>query len=154
MRLITSMLLAVLLVFSAQAQPLLKHETSFVAFAADANSNPPMVFGGKILAEMDRTAAIAVRRLLFASPTGAKDAVTVAIEQIQFKKVAKVKDLLYVVASVASVGEKSIRVSVSVERETKDGREVVADGLFVFVAYDLENGKAVAHGIAMPKQGN
>jgi hypothetical protein len=39
--------------------------TCFVVFPQDCNANFPMLFGGKVLAEMDRCAGIAVRRTLY-----------------------------------------------------------------------------------------
>lgn len=68
--------------------PSVKHETSFVCFPVDTNSNPPMVFGRKLLSEMDRCAAVTVRRFLYNSSVDS--AVTVAINNVKFYKPAKV----------------------------------------------------------------
>lgn len=125
--------------------------TSFVAFPQDCNANPPMLFGGKLLAEMDRCAGIATRRFLYSSPAGAKDAVTVGIDKVRFHKAAKVKDLLVVTGRVANAGKKSVTIFIIVERETRDGREVIADGEYTFVAYDLAEQKAIEHGISLAK---
>ncbi len=124
-----------------------KHETSFVVFPVDCNANPPMLFGGKVLSEMDRCAAIAARRLLYGSPaTG--DYVTVGVNNVKFIKSGQVKDLIYVKAEVVKLGEKSITINVVVERETKDlKRETLATAEYVFVAYDVVNKKAVSHGL-------
>ena len=68
-------------------------ENSFVVFPKDTNYNPPMVFGGKILAEMDIAAACCARRLLYSSHI--KDAVTVAVNNVSFFIGAEVKDLIF-----------------------------------------------------------
>jgi acyl-CoA hydrolase len=127
-----------------------KHTTSFVVFPADTNANPPMAFGGKLMAEMDRCAGITVRRFLYSS-TVVHDAVTVAVKDLQFHKGAAVKDLLFVSGEVVEAGGKSVTVTVIVERETADlKREKLLSGTFVFCAFDLEAKKAVAHGVALP----
>lgn len=131
--------------------PLLENTTSFVVFPQDCNANPPMAFGGKLLSEMDRCAGITVRRFLYGSPTGAKDAVTVAVESVQFKKAAVVKDLLFVTGKVTGAGRKSVTVAVKIEKETAGGRELIVDGVYIFVAYDLESSKAIEHGLELKK---
>ena len=120
-----------------------KHETSFVAFPQDCNANPPMVFGGKLLSEMDRCAGITARRFLYNS--NVRDAVTVAVNNVVFHKAAEVKDLLIVTGTVIKVGDKSITIKVTVEKETKDTKELVVSGEFVYVAFDLTSKKAVSH---------
>lgn len=127
----------------------LRHETSFVVFPVDCNANPPMLFGGKLLAEMDRCAGITTRRLLYASPV--KDAVTVGIKELRFSRPAQVKDLLFVRGEVLTAGRTAVTVAVTAERELFGGcREVVADGLFTFVAFDLKTGRAAEHGLSLP----
>lgn len=125
----------------------LTHTRSFVVFAGDANSLPGMLFGGKTLAEMDRTAAITVRRLLYASQ--AKSYVTVGIEKVSFHKAGQVGDLVILTGEVTALGAKSVTVRVKVEKETKDGLDLLADGTFTFVAYDPAVGRAVEHGLSL-----
>ena len=128
--------------------------SEFVVFPSDCNANPPMLFGGKILAEMDRIAGITTRRALYESPTGARDAVTIAINSVKFHRSGKVKDLCRVTGTVTNVGEKSLTVAVRVERETmgRDGVEfeLLAEGEFVFVSVtiDGEKRKPIPHGLA------
>lgn len=123
------------------------YKTSFVAFPADCNANPPMVFGGKLLSEMDRCAAITARRFLYESKI--KDAVTVLINNVKFHAPAQVKDLIIVSATVREVGEKSITIWVRVEKETEDELTLLVDGEFVFVAYDIKTKKSVPHGLKL-----
>ena len=134
------------------ADNLTTHSNSFVVTPSDLSQHGTL-FGGKTLAEMDRCAGITVRRFLYASPH-AKDAVTVAVENVKFHKAGTQKDLVFVTGRVVDVGEKSVTVEVKVERELPDlTRELLADGRFVFVAYDMAAKKAVRHGIRKIQSG-
>ncbi len=137
------------ILFCLQDVPNTTHSTSFVAFPQDCNANPPMIFGGKLLSEMDRCAGITTRRFLYSSPTGAKDAVTIAINNVKFHKGVEVKDLIFVTGNVIKVGEKSITIKVIVEKEVNNNRELMVEGEFVFCAFDLTQKKAIAHGIKL-----
>jgi acyl-CoA thioesterase YciA len=132
------------LVFCLLGAPATEHETSFVVYPADCNHNGTL-FGGKIMAEMDRCAGVATRRWLYGS--NAKDAVTISADGISFRKTGKVKDMIFVRAKIIDVGKKTVTLGVNVERETSDGeREILAIGTFVFCAVDLVTGKAIEHG--------
>ena len=84
------------------------------------------------------------------SPVGVRDAVTVAVNDVCFHKSAKVKDLVVVSARISHVGAKSLTVDVKAECDTETGRELLVDGKFVFVAYDLTKAKAVEHRVQLP----
>lgn len=127
--------------------PNVTHTTSFVVFPQDCNANPPMLFGGKILAEMDRCAGITVRRFLYSSPLGAKDAVTVGINNVKFYKAGEVKDLIFITGKVIKTGKASITLEVAVERELANKRELLVVGEFVFCSFDRIAQKAIPHGI-------
>lgn len=124
------------------------HSTSFVIYPTDTQHYGTL-FGGKILAEMDRCAGITVRRLLYASPV--KDAVTVALTNVTFKQPGNIKDLVFVSGKVVNLGEKSIDVQITVEKEIGYKREIIAEGLFVFVSYDVENKQSKPHGLKLQK---
>lgn len=132
--------------------PITISSTSFVVFPADCNANPPMAFGGKLLAEMDRCAGITARRLLYSSPLGVKDAVTVGVDKVKFHKGAEVKDLLVVTGEVMVVGESKIMIHVTVERELKDKKELLVEGDFWFVSYDLQTKKSTPHGVTFEQK--
>lgn len=129
--------------------------SAFVVFPADCNANPPMLFGGKLLAEMDRMAGITTRRFLYNSPAGARDAVTVAINNVKFHRSSQVKDLIVVQGTVTKIGDTSITVNVRAEREMLEGgsmvRELLAEGEFVFVSVTIDpetkQTKAIPHGL-------
>lgn len=123
--------------------------TCFVVFPADCNANPPMAFGGKMMAEMDRCAAVTVRRFLYGSPAGARDAVTVSVDRLTFHHPAEVKDLVVVSGRVVKAGEKSVTVAVAAGRERPGEFRLLTDAEFTFVAYDLERKRAVPHGLRL-----
>lgn len=124
-----------------------EHTTSFVVYPADTN-HLDSCFGGKLLAEMDKTCGIACRRLLYDSDYS--HAVTVGIEKVTFHNPARVGDLLFITATVVRVGDKSITLDVKIESEhRKIGRTSICSGTFTFVAYDIHGKKAVPHGIRM-----
>lgn len=129
-------------------RPCLVHKTSFVVYPADCN-HLGSLFGGKTLAEMDRTAGMTTRRFLYASPVGARDAVTVAVDDVRFHRAGQVKDLVVVTGTVVDACKKAVKVKVDVERETADGGELLAEGVFTFVAYDPATKKAVEHNVLL-----
>lgn len=124
----------------------LAHSTSFVVYPADTN-HMGTLFGGKLLAEFDRTAGIAVRRLLYASRCGR--AVTAGAEAVRFLQPASVGDLILVNARVTRLGERSVTVELEAVRETRDSSVKVADAVFTFVAVDPATGKAAGHGLSL-----
>lgn len=154
MKYIYAVIVSIFLPMSCWCQDLVKavnteHSTSFVVQPKDANHNYPMLFGGVSLAEMDRCAGITTRRLLYHSPTGAKDAVTVAIKDVKFLKGGEVKDLIFITGKVIKLGEKSVTIKMVVERETKEGRVTLIEAEYVFVSYDLEKKEAIPHGLIL-----
>lgn len=112
-------------------------ETCFTVFPQHTNSLSPLIFGGAFFAEMDKAAAIAVRRLLYSSPTKCTNAVTHRADVV-FNKPCYQGDLIFLNAEIVKVGHnKSIVVNVKATRETfVDGprRELIADINFVFVS--------------------
>lgn len=152
---VRALLLMAVLILAEHARPdtsavlNLTHTTSFVVFPADANAMGTL-FGGKLLAEMDRTAGITARRLLYASK--AQDAVTVAVNSVEFLKSAKVKDLIFITGKVTALGGRSITMKIIAEREIRGGeRELLVSGEFVYVSYDVAEKKAVPHGLKLEK---
>ena len=124
--------------------------TSFVVYPADCN-HMGSLFGGRLLAEMDRTAGITVRRLLYASPN-AKAAVTVSVEKVKFRKPGAVGDLVFITGTVMATTDKMIILAVKAEVEEWGGERILlADGMFVFAAYDKATKKSIPHGLEVKK---
>lgn len=111
------------------------YETSFVVFPQDTNYMYPMVFGGKVMSEMDVAAAVCVRRALIDSE--AKYAVTTRASNIEFHVGAVVGDLVFLTARIVKVGTTSINIDVEGVRELKDGaRQKICNGSFTFVTVE------------------
>lgn len=130
---------------------------TFTVFPEHSNYMPPMIFGGKLLSEMDICAAMTARRFLYSSET-AKDAVTVAVTGVSFYVGAVVKDLIFLTGEVVRTGLSSIDIQVVGYRErNSDKKQKICEGFFRFVSCEPpENGEVikVAHGLHVePKIG-
>lgn len=130
---------------AAEVPPSGIHPHYFYVYPADLN-HMNTLFGGKMLAEMDRCAGVVVRRFLHRR-TERMDPVTVAVEQVTFHVPVKQKDLVTIEGAIKEVGKKSIKVKLEVWREAPGVRELAADGTFVFVTVDVNTRKAVEHGM-------
>jgi len=98
---------------------------------ADINSNGH-IFGGWVLAMMDRAGGIAAGRV-----AGGRCA-TVAIEAMEFIAPILLGDLISIYASVERRGRTSVAIRLDVLAERKRGEEhvKVTTGVFTFVALD------------------
>ena len=122
-----------------------KYETSFTVFPDHTNYNePPCIFGGKMLAEMDNCAAMVCRRALYG--TDCTDSVTVSVK-VDFLRPAYIGDIVYLRGVLTHVGDKSMTVSVEcIREEKKTGKqERMSMGMFTFVA--RKNGIPSSHGL-------
>lgn len=135
-------------------------ESSFTVFPNDSNYMPPMIFGGKLLSEMDILAAACCRRALYSSET-AEDVVTVNVKNVTFFHGAIIKDIIFLRAKIMKFGTKSIHVIVNglVEKGTNHqgftvGQKIkLCEGLFIFCASTKigANGevKPIAHNLCL-----
>lgn len=124
----------------------LTHESNFMVFPEHTNYMPPMIFGGKMLSEMDICAAVTVRRAMIG--TLCDSAVTVGVDKVKFFAGAIIGDLIYLRGTVVKTGIKSIQVFVECEREHKDGqREKIAEGYYTFVS--RQDSTPHPHGLTM-----
>ncbi len=100
-------------------------------FPTDTNPQGTL-FGGQLVAWMDKAAGIAAMR------QARRTVVTAAIENISFKVPILVGDLVELKAVVVSVGRTSMVVEVEVFREGPFGtdRELCTVGRFTMVALD------------------
>ncbi|MEK7402925.1 MAG: acyl-CoA thioesterase [Gemmatimonadota bacterium] len=113
------------------------HETSELMMPQHAN-NMGHVFGGVMLAMMDKTAAIAAFRHCRMS------VVTASIDRVDFREPIHLGDLVVMKASVNFVGRTSMEVGVRVEaEELRTGRRRHTNSCYLtFVAVD-ENGRPI-----------
>jgi acyl-CoA thioesterase YciA len=98
---------------------------------ADINSNGH-IFGGWVLAMMDRAGGIAASRI------AAGRCATVAIEAMEFIAPILLGDLISIYASIERKGRTSIgiRLDVVAERDRGEQHVKVTTGVFTFVALD------------------
>ena len=114
-----------------------QHETSQLMMPNDAN-NLGHVFGGVILAMMDKAAAIAAIR------HSRSACVTASIDRVDFREPVHLGDLVIMKSSVNFVGKTSMEVGVRVEAEhVISGRRRHTNSCYLtFVAVDA-NGRPV-----------
>jgi acyl-CoA hydrolase len=96
------------------------------------------LFGGMLIAEMDKAASIAATRYC------KMDSVTVSMDNIVFEKPVKLGETIIVSARLIYVGSTSMLIRVKAEAETQSGerKTVISCADFLFVAVD-KNGKPV-----------
>lgn len=122
-----------------------QHETSELMMPHHAN-NLGHVFGGVVLAMMDKTAAVAALRHC------RMNVVTASIDRVDFREPIHVGDLVVMQASVNFVGRTSMEVGVRVEAEDLlSGRRRHTNSCYLtFVAVD-RNGRPVQIPGVMPE---
>ena len=114
-----------------------QHETSELMMPNDSN-NLGHVFGGVVLAMMDKAAAVAAIR------HARRSCVTVSIDRVDFREPIHVGDLVIMKASVNYAGRTSMEVGVRVECEDMISgvRRHTNSAYLTFVAID-RNGRPV-----------
>lgn len=114
---------------------------SFIVFPEDLNYAGTL-FGGKVLAEMDLTAAKAARRILY--NTSCNGAVTASLNKVDFKRPALLGDIIELTATITRLGRTSIDIYVHVLKENQLGEiETICEASFVFVS--VKDGKPYPH---------
>jgi len=90
------------------------------------------VFGGWIMAKMDKAASIAVENAIYAK------AVTVSVSNINFKHPIQNGDIVTVYTEISKIGRTSmtIHVEVVVDCQKTRSQYCVTDANFIFVALD------------------
>jgi len=120
----------------------LTHETSFIVHPKDTQSCG-LLFGGKILAEMDLCAAQTARRVLYQTEKQL-DLLTVGVDEIKICHPAELGDLIFLRGKIMGLGITSIEVFVEVQKETRyqGERITIAHGSVTLVTiHPLEQGK-------------
>lgn len=114
-----------------------QHETSEIMMPGQAN-NLGHVFGGVVLAMMDKAAAVAAIRHSRSS------CVTASIDRVDFREPIHLGDLVVMKASVNFVGRTSMEVGVRVEAEDlqSGNRRHTNSCYLTFVAVD-KNGRPI-----------
>jgi len=93
-----------------------------------------IVFGGWIMAKMDKAASIAVEDIVNSA------AVTVSVTDLHFLKPVKNGDIFTIYTEIVKIGRSSIKIDVSVMVRCKESHEEyeVTNAVFTFVTIDKE----------------
>jgi len=114
------------------------------------NSNR-ILFGGKILYEIDYAAAKIARRACYG--VDADMIVTASMDKTNFEKPAYLGDIITYTATIKALGRSSIQIRVKVKRESMEGViEDICSANMTFVC--IKDGKPFAHNLTFEKLSN
>ena len=107
------------------------------AYPTDLNHSGT-VFGGWIMAKMDKGASIAVEDIITSS------AVTVSVTDLHFLKPVRNGDIVTIYTEIVKIGRTSIQIDVHVLVKCKESRQEyeVTNAIFTFVCVD-EHGNSI-----------
>tara|TARA_R110000772_G_scaffold20466_5_gene56827 strand:+ start:891 stop:1307 length:417 start_codon:yes stop_codon:yes gene_type:complete len=126
---------------------------SFTVMPKDCNFNindgiNDILFGGKLLYEIDYAGAKAARRATY--DVDMDMIVTASLERLNFERPSFVGDIVSMVATIKSLGKSSISIRVIVTRESLKGLiEQVCSANMVFVT--MKDGKPTPHNLNFEK---
>jgi len=128
---------------------------SFTVMLRDCNFNTDkttnknnILFGGKILHDMDFAGAKVVRRATYG--VGMDMIVTASMDRTNFEKPAFIGDIITYVATIKAIGTTSIQVRLKVTRESLDGFiEDMCSSNMTFVT--IKDGKPFPHELSFDK---
>jgi acyl-CoA thioesterase YciA len=108
------------------------------AFPSDLNHNGT-VFGGWVMAKMDKAASIQVEEIIKSS------AVTVTVSNLTFLSPIHSGDVIMLYTNVHKIGRTSIEISVELIVRSKEdlSEKKVTNGIFKFVAIDNSGAPAL-----------
>lgn len=116
--------------------PPLEMELTLRTIAMPADANPAGdIFGGWVMSQMDLAAFVR------ANDIAGGRTVTVAVNEIVFKKPVKIGDTLCVYTDIKKVGRTSItlRIEAWTRRHNQASRDKVTEAEFVMVAVDADS---------------
>ena len=112
------------------------------------NNKNDILFGGKLLYEIDYAGAKIVRRATYGLDIDM--IVTASLDKINFEKPSFLGDIVSMEAVVKSLGKSSISIRIIVSRESLIGEiERVCSANMVFVT--MKNGKPIPHNLNFEK---
>lgn len=128
-----------------------EHKTSFIVMPKDCNwmDNAQLVFGGKMLKEMDLACAALVRLVLRESECDS--AVTYAINDVIFMNGAKCGDLVELKATLWNTGNKSIDIKIEGWINKDEGMIPKCKGMFTWLS--RKDGVFTPHKLPIYKEG-
>lgn len=107
-----------------------------------SNNKNDILFGGKLLYEMDYAGAKVVRRATYGVDLDMF--VTASVDKINFEKPSFLGDIISMEATIKSLGRSSVGIKVVVSRESLRGEtEQVCSANMTFVT--MKNGRSTPH---------
>lgn len=120
-------------------------------FNRDENNQTGILFGGKLMYEIDYAGAKIARRATYG--VDCDMVVTASIDKIDFKLPATVGDLVTMTAKIKALGRSSIQIRVSITRESLKGDvEQISAANMTFVT--VKGRKSVPHGLTFEQLEN
>lgn len=128
-----------------------EHETNFIVMPKDCNwmDEGKLIFGGKMLKEMDLVAAGLIRKVLRNSDCDS--AVTFAINDVVFTNGAKSGDLVLLKANIWNTGKKSIDIKIEGWIDRDEGMIPKCQGVFTWLS--RKDGVFTPHKLPKYKEG-
>lgn len=131
---------------------------SFTVMPRDCNYNldkrtngNTVLFGGKILYDMDFAAAKIARRATYG--VGADMVVTASMDKTNFDRPSFVGDIITYTSTIKALGRSSIQIRVKVKRESMEGDvEEICSSNMTFVT--MKDGKPFPHNLTWDKLTN
>lgn len=113
-------------------------------FNKDENNQTGILFGGKLMYEIDYAGAKIARRATYL--VDCDMIVTASMDKIDFKLPALVGDIITMTAKIKSLGRSSIQIRVIITRESLKGLvEEISSANMTFVT--VKSGKSFPHGL-------
>lgn len=117
-------------------------------FNKDDNNENSILFGGKLLYEIDYAGAKVVRRATY--EVDCHMIVTASIDKINFEKPAYIGDIITMTCFIKAFGKSSIQVRVKVTRESLKGHiEQICSANMTFVT--IKDSKPIPHNLNFDK---
>lgn len=120
-------------------------------FNRDENNQTGILFGGKLMYEIDYAGAKVARRATYG--VDCDMVVTASMDRIDFDKPAFVGDLITMKAKIKAFGRSSIQIRVTITRESLKGEvERISAANMTFVT--VKGGRSYPHGLTFEKLDN
>lgn len=117
-------------------------------FNRDENNEIGILFGGKLMYEIDYAGAKIARRATYG--VNCDMVVTASMDKIDFNAPAIVGDIITMTAKIKSLGRSSIQIRVTITRESLKGDvEHISSANMTFVT--VKGGKAFPHNLTFEK---
>lgn len=129
---------------------------SFLVFPTHSN-HMGTLFGGVILERIDICAGITARRALYNNGIPLNDEIRVLtrhMDEIDFRVPGYTGDLIFLTGEVVEVGNSSLKIRVTVEKEDMRGRKFIMTTANVVMCLVDHNNLKFNHGLKIDREAN